>query len=217
MIKAVIFDMDGLMVNTEPIQNIAFSWLIEREHKKPIYHSNGLVHQVGINEKENVQILQSKYNLTGTLDNLVEQRALYYQNLLKSHVIPMPGLIEFITELRKSKIMLAVASSSIKENIMYVLKALKISQCFNVVVSGVEVSHGKPAPDIFLEAAKRLDTEPIHCVVIGDAENDVIAAKKANMAVIAVPNQYTANHDFSSANKVLHSLNEVTVSLIKSL
>ena len=92
---------------------------------------------------------------------------------------------------------------------------LEIAHYFQVIVSGLDVDQVKPAPDIFLKAAHDLGVEPSECLVLEDAEKGVIAAHRAGMRCIAVPNLYTRQHDFSKATKICSSLKEITPELLQ--
>jgi HAD superfamily hydrolase (TIGR01509 family) len=212
MVKAVIFDMDGVMVDTEPLQNKAFSWLVERENKKPVLFSNGLIHKVGITEKENVEFLKKKYSLRGEVDMLVEERAQYYRKVLKEGIKPTKGLLSLVATLLRQGIRLGIASSSARQNIIFVIKRLGLEGSFLAIVSGEEVDRGKPYPDIYLEAARRLQMLPAECVVIEDSASGVLAGSRAGMKVIAVPNIYTRGGDFSLAFRVENSLETIVLS-----
>ena len=216
MVKAVILDMDGVMVDTEPVQHKAFCWLVEREGKQPKLHPNGLVHWVGITERENVARLKEKYGLRGKIEEMVKERQKYYQNLLKTELRPMPGLDSLIDLLRDRGIPMAIASSSAIENVEIVLKALRLQEVIKVVVSGTEVKRGKPAPDVYLKAAQDLGVEVKNCWVIEDAANGIEAGKRAGMRVIAVTSQYTRDQNFSKADRIVNSLGDVTGDMIGS-
>jgi HAD superfamily hydrolase (TIGR01509 family) len=212
MVKAVIFDMDGVMVDTEPLQNRAFSWLVERENKKPVLFSNGLIHKVGITERENVEFLKKKYSLRGEVDMLVEERAQYYRKVLKERIKPTKGLLSLVATLISQGIRLGIASSSARQNITFVIKKLGLEDSFLAIVSGEEIDRGKPYPDIYLEAARRLQVLPAECVVIEDSSSGVLAGSRAGMKVIAVPNIYTRGGDFSLAYRVENSLETIVLS-----
>ena len=111
---------------------------------------------------------------------------------------------------------MAVASSSTPEHISVVLEGLQVTGFFDVVVSAHTIKHGKPAPDIFLLAAERLGVDPKDCVVLEDAQSGVEAGRAAGTKVIAVPNAFTASHDFSKADTVVHSLEEIDWRMLSS-
>jgi HAD superfamily hydrolase (TIGR01509 family) len=112
---------------------------------------------------------------------------------------------------------LAVASGSHEEIIEMVVGHLGAGHCFELLVSSRELEHGKPFPDIYLETARRLRVAPEYCLAIEDAAIGVAAAKAAGMKVIAVPNRFTAQDDFSQADIVVKSLEDITWEVISSL
>jgi HAD superfamily hydrolase (TIGR01509 family) len=120
-------------------------------------------------------------------------------------------LLEFLS----GKAKMALASSSYRDAVDGVLAGLDIARYFDVIVSGLDVTHVKPAPDIFLKAANDLGVAPSECLVLEDAEKGVIAAHRAGMRCVAIPNEYTRHHDFSKATKICSSLKDVTPELLK--
>ena len=129
-----------------------------------------------------------------------------------------PGAKQLIYLLAKNKYKLAIATGGhTKEKVKEILNIFSLDTFFPVIVSSDEVAHGKPAPDIFLEAAKRLGIAPTYCLVLEDASIGVIAGNAAGMKVVAVPNIYTQQQNFSKADRIVTSLTEITLPLIKSL
>jgi HAD superfamily hydrolase (TIGR01509 family) len=113
-----------------------------------------------------------------------------------------------LTQLKKTGVSLALASSSSYALINTFLSQFSLEDFFSVVQSGDDVRHGKPYPDIFLETAKKMGVKPHNCVVIEDSLNGVKAGHAAGMIVVAVPNEYTKMLDFSLADHVIESLDE---------
>jgi HAD superfamily hydrolase (TIGR01509 family) len=218
MIEAVIFDMDGLMVNTEPIRSLAFEEMIEGRGRRPRRNWLGVVQTIGINVRDNCSRMQEEYGLGGNLDELVADHEANYTRLVaEGCVVPMPGLLRLVTDLGDNGVKRAIASSSSHEHIDTVVGRLWRISPFDVVASGTEVERGKPAPDIFLLAAERLGVAASNCVVLEDAESGIRGAKEANMSAIAVPNPYTRDHDFSRADLIVPSLEHVNVRLLSGL
>ena len=118
----------------------------------------------------------------------------------------MPGVPDVPRALAARGLRLAVASSSSPVVIDATLTALGVRPLFQTTVSGVEVTRGKPAPDVFLEAAKRLGAAPDACVVVEDSERGVRAARAAGMRCVAIPCGETRHHDFGAATLVLSAL-----------
>lgn len=192
MVEAVIFDMDGLMVDSEPIRSLAFEAMIRnRGRKLPRLNQNGVVQTIGINVQDNCRRMQEEYGLEGSLDELVAEHETAYTRLFADRVAPMPGLLRLVVELEENGAKKAVASSSSHEHIGMVVNGLWAISPFQVVVSGTEVAQGKPAPDIFLRAAEKLGVAAHRCTVLEDAESGIRGAKAAGMMAIAVPSQFT--------------------------
>jgi|SRR3989344_2188058 len=217
MIKAVIFDMDGVIIDSESIQSKAFEEVLKEYDKRPIHNKYGIVQTVGIRAKENWERLKELYHIDEKIEILITKRRKIYQKLIQSECKPMPGLLPALDFLKRHKLKLAIASSSNKKNINIVLSKLDIVHYFSVVVSGEEIVNGKPNPDIFLETVKRLHAEPKECIVIEDAESGILAAKAAGMKVIAVPNKYTKHHDFSKSDIVVDSLDRLNSKFVSKI
>lgn len=214
---AVIFDMDGLLVESEHLQSKSFEKVLKHFGIKPEYNASGTIQIAGVTAKRNFELIKRKHDIPLSPDELVELKDEIYSEIIDEGIDPMPGAHKLIAELRKVKTKIAVASSSIPGDIEKVLKQIKLFDEFDAIVSGSEVSHSKPEPDIFLEAAKRLGIKPNKCVVLEDAEVGVISAKRAGMFTVAVPNKFTSHNDFSKADKVIGSLEELSYEKIKSL
>jgi HAD superfamily hydrolase (TIGR01509 family) len=123
----------------------------------------------------------------------------------------LPGAVEAVERLAQHW-PLGLASSSNREVIDAVLEASGIAKYFRATVSSEEVEHGKPAPDVYLEAARRLEVEPTRCAAVEDSRNGILSARAAGMRVIAIPNaHYPPSEDvLRHADLVLHSLDELT-------
>lgn len=142
--------------------------------------------------------------------------------IFADNFVPMPGLIPLVNSLSENGYTLAVASSSIRPKIDIVLNKLDLIEKFRIIVSGEEIKHGKPAPDIFLRAAEKTGIEPVRSLVLEDATNGVLAAKAAGMFVIGVHNRFTyerlgLKQDLSKADLEAGSLEEITPSTISGL
>ena len=217
MIEAVIFDMDGLMVDSEPVQSKAFELVLRQHGKEPIFNADGMIQTVGITAKESWMRLKKVLGIEVDLDTLVRQKEEAYQELIRTELKPQKGLVPLVEILKAEGLKRAIASNAPLNTIRLVLERLKLNQDFGVIVSGTTVPRGKPHPDIFLKATEQLRVKPESCLVLEDAESGVEAGKRANMKVIAVPNQYTKSHDFSKADLVVNSLEDIKWSTISKL
>jgi HAD superfamily hydrolase (TIGR01509 family) len=217
MVEAVIFDMDGLMVDSEPIQSESFETVLREHGVEPRQNDLGVIQTIGVTALDNWKILHSEYNLSPSLSlkELVARKREVYAELLRGHIPPMPGLLPLIAMLEQQRIKKAVASSSSLGHISIV--TAKLGLTFDAIVSGEHVKRGKPHPDIFLKAAELLHVQPSRCVVLEDAESGVNGGKAAGMKVIAVPSRFTSDHDFDNANAVVPSLEAVTWPFLSEL
>ena len=213
MIAAVIFDLDGLLADTECLHCRAYQMALS-EHGVELGDAEYAEHWVRYGNG-----IADWVNLRGlTLDPhaLRLRKASHYLDLLVSSLRPMEGALELLESLC-GKARIALASSSYRDAVEGVIGGLGIARFFEVIVTGLDVPRVKPAPDIFLKAARDLRVAPAQCLVLEDAEKGVIAAHRAGMRCIAVPNEYTRHHDFSLATKVCGSLKEVTPELLASI
>ena len=184
MIKAVIFDLDGLLVDTELLQSQAYEVILKAYGHKPKRNENGIVHTVGLIAKNNWENLKKQHNIEEEVELLLEKRRQVYFEMVKKIKKPMTGVKSLLSLLKKNKIKMAIASSSQKEYILSILDNLNLTKYFEAIISFEEVPRPKPAPDIYLEAAKRLNVEASFCLVLEDSESGVNSGKNAGMKVI---------------------------------
>ncbi len=215
MITAVIFDVDGLLLDSEPIWSLADRELLERRGIN--YHDELKTKIVGKGQVESAQNVKDHFQLPDPIDDLVKERRKLLNDLLKANLRLMPGAQELIDVLARNGFRLAIASSQSKEIIDLTIKRFALEGKFAVIVYGDEVEKGKPEPDIFLLAAERLAISPGEALVLEDSQNGLMAAKKAGMKVIVVPNQYNRGQEFPQADLVIESLAEVDPEVIEKL
>ncbi|MCC2277945.1 HAD family phosphatase [Streptomyces sp. ET3-23] len=200
---AVIFDLDGTLVDSEPNYYAAgrrtlahygvqdFSW---EEHCRFI----------GIGTLETLEALRREYRIEAPVAELLALQNRFYLERAATGTEVFPEMRKFAERLHTAGIPLAVASGSSLRTIGTVLSATGLSVCFPVAVSAEEVPHGKPEPDVFLETARRLGVAPGECVVVEDAAPGAEAAHAAGMRCIAVPYAHGAPQDagFTTAGLV---------------
>ena len=207
MIQAILFDLDGLMFNSEP-HSLA-SWeavLAERGVKLDQLTIESIL---GLRIDATARTLIDKYHLSDTASELADAKTEYQIAHLDGNVKPMPGLIELLDEIDRRGMPKAIASSGIQRYVDAVLRVNSLLDRFSVIISGDQVAHGKPAPDVYLAAARALNIKPSNCLVLEDAPAGVQAAKAAGMTCIAIPDHSVAQLDLSQADKVVASLHEV--------
>jgi HAD superfamily hydrolase (TIGR01509 family) len=207
MIQAILFDLDGLMVDSEP-HSLA-SWkqvLAERGVNADRLTLDSIL---GLHINETARTLIEQYHLPDTAPGLAGAKTEYQIAHLDGNVTPKPGLIELLDEADRRGLKKAVASSGIGRYVEAVLRAAGLRDRFSVIITVDQVARGKPAPDVFLAAARVLNVEPQFCLVLEDAPAGVQAAKAAGMMCIAVPACDVTQLDLSQADRVVASLHDV--------
>ncbi len=205
-IKAVIFDLDGIIIDSEPWQKIAFERTLKPYGIK--LTNKEFARFIGIRTYENFVYLKSKYNLPLSAKELTKIKNQYYEEILKKQAHPREGLIELLNYLQPQYV-LSVASGSIKKDVMGTLRLLNIEKYFKLILTGDDIKNGKPDPEIFIKTAQRLNLFPRQCVAIEDSENGVKSAKRAGMYVIAAPTSSTKYHNFKDADIIIKNLAEI--------
>lgn len=183
---AAIFDLDGTLVDSEPNYYKA-SRQILAEHGVPDYTWADHQSYVGISTRETAAIWRERYGLCAPLDELLAATNRRYLELARAHTRVYPEMRKFVELLAAEGVPMAVASGSSPKTIDAILAGTGLDAFLRTAVSADEVPHGKPAPDVFLEAARRLGADPAHCVVLEDAAPGAAAAHAAGMRCIAIP------------------------------
>ncbi|MEX2221725.1 MAG: HAD family phosphatase [Candidatus Rokuibacteriota bacterium] len=203
-IQAVIFDMDGVLVDSEPFGFEALRRVMTRYGLG--YSEEENAEFLGRTTLESCSILKDRHGLPDSAKALA---AFYIEGMLQqieNGPIPMPGVPDVLERVRASGYRLALASSAERRVIHANLAALSLTPLFEAVVSGTQVARGKPAPDVFLAAAELLAVAPDGCLVIEDSRNGLLAAKAAGMRCAVVPCAYTRHQDFREADHRLAAL-----------
>lgn len=190
-IRAVIFDMDGVLTNSEPLINAAAIAMFKE--KGLTVQPDDFLPFVGAGEERYVGGVAEKYRFP--LDAAAAKQRTYeiYFDLVPSQLESFPGVHELISACRQANLRMAVASSADRIKVVANLQKIELPvQTWDVVVTGENVQYKKPAPDIFLFAAQRLGVTPAECVVVEDAVNGIQAAKAAGMRCVAVAQTFPA-------------------------
>ena len=209
-IKAVLFDMDGLMVDTESLSTEAFINsakaqgynMTKEETLKVLGFTKANIYQFWIDYFQGT-------NVDGEI--LVDDHYEYIENVLYT-VGPekMPYVEELLKYLRENNYKIAVASSSDTADIKNNLEKTKLEKYIDEIASGAEVENGKPAPDVFLLAAKRLGVDPKDCLILEDSKAGIKAGKASGAMVFMVPDMYTVDKECEdTADRILTNLGEV--------
>jgi HAD superfamily hydrolase (TIGR01509 family) len=199
--------MDGVIVDSEPLHLLAFQKFFQNHNVAYTEEHNREF--LGTKDVVMAEILIERFNLPEKPQTVVAGKEHYLSQLLKEQGVARPGLDKILESASQLGLPMAVASSATLATIHLVVDMLNVRQYFKSLTSGEEVEHGKPSPDVFLLAARRLGVDPEHCLVIEDTLNGIRAAKAAGMWCIAIPCQATMHQDHSLADLQLSSLSEV--------
>jgi beta-phosphoglucomutase family hydrolase len=185
-IKAIIFDLDGTLVDSEPNYFASDNKLLA-EYGLPEMDFEMKTKYVGIGSRAMLEDIKLQYPLEESIEILLEKKNKYYLEVARENTRVFPEMLHFLKLLRENNYPLAVASGSSREVIKMILETTGIREYFSVIMSSEEVENGKPEPDVFLETAKRLGVRPENCLVLEDSQYGVEAARKAGMYSIALP------------------------------
>ena len=213
--KAVIFDMDSLMFDTEALTRKL--WIQACKEFGIDVSEKIFLKIIGLSRKDGKKILEEEIGNQFNYEEVRKVRDSMYFKYLEQNGTPIKkGLLELIEFLEKNNIPKAIASSSSKSLVNLLLEKANILEHFPVIVAGDEITKGKPNPDIFLKASEKLKIEPSKCLVLEDSNAGIKAANKAKMDVIMVPDLLKANEESEKIIlKKCNSLLEVIKYLIK--
>ncbi len=216
MINTVIFDMDGVLINSEPVhirneQEIFKELGIEVGEEE--HHSF-----IGVAAKEVWRRVIKNHQLDKTPDELFKYgNEKYLEYLRKGEVPPVEGGIELARFFRDQRLDVLLASSSSFVAISAVLNEFGWENDFDHIVSSDDIKHSKPAPDAFLKAAELVGEDPSCCVVIEDSTNGVKAAKSAGMFCIGYQSDLAPYQDLAEADMIVTSLSEIQMQTLQQL
>lgn len=214
MIEAVVFDLDGVLLDSEQLWDSAREQLAKERGGR--WHDRAQRDMMGMSSREWSRYMHETIGLPEPPEEInrevVERLAAAYRDRLPV----IPGAREAVERLA-ARWPLGLASSSNRELIDLALELLGVRHLFGATVSSEEVARGKPAPDVYLEAARRLGVDPTRTAAIEDSHNGILAAKAAGMRVIAVPNRHFPpdEHALEQADLVLDSPAELTADAVE--
>ncbi|WP_196602905.1 HAD family hydrolase [Pectinatus frisingensis] len=211
--KAVIFDMDGVIVDSEAI-HIKTKMQTLREYGINCTQQDCLPY-FGRSSRAFFSDFITQAASSISLDEIVARKHQLFLEYIADNdaVHPVKGAIALIKDFHNRQVPLALASSSVRRNIEMFLKRFGIYDCFDVVMSGAELLHSKPNPEIYLLTAKKLGIKPQECAVIEDAEAGVTAAKRAGNYCVAYcnPDYRDCGQNVSAADVQVDSLNDIDI------
>lgn len=217
-IKAVIFDCDGVLVDTEHLKFLAWQEALATDGID--FSIEDYMPLIGHSSKNILRMIKEQKGVDIPLE-IIEVKNTKYHALQKQGVPPIKEMVAFAKQLAQDKqqlgINLGLASSASTKEILENLTQIGLENAFDLIISGSDdledyvdlEGKNKPKPYIYMEASKRLNLSPSNCLVLEDTSAGIKAATEAGMTALAVPNQYTLKQDFSKASAIIHSVNEL--------
>ncbi len=203
-IRAVVFDLDGLMVNTEEVFHLTGHELMRRRGKvatQALFNA-----MMGRRAREAYANMIEMMELSETIEELQVESDRIFEELLATKLRTMPGLLELLDHIEVSQLPKGVATSSDRVYMQRMLGHFDLLHRFSLHLTAEDVTHGKPNPEIYLKAAQRIGVQPHEMLVLEDSHNGTKAAAAAGAHIISVPHEHSQHHDFSAAKHVASSL-----------
>ena len=204
--RALIFDMDGLMVDTERLYIASEYTLAARYGKRP--GDDTIARMMGRRPIEAISIFVEELGIPADPAAVLAERDLLMEEAMRNDLAPMPGLFSLL-ETFAGRLLMAIATGAPQAFLDIMLDTLDIRGRFSILQSSDNIRNGKPHPEMYLRTAERLELPPPACLVLEDSENGIIAAKEADCTAVAVPNEHTRTQNFSRADHVAASLDAV--------
>ena len=211
-VKAVLFDMDGVLVESERFINEA-GVLMFREKGYEV-DPDDFLEFTGMGEERYLGGVAEKHNIPFNPEQDKARAYEIYERLVKNNIDPLPGVRNFIHKCKTKGLKIAVATSADHIKMVINLKEIDIPiETFDATVNGLEIENKKPAPDIFLKAADKLGVDPHNCLIVEDAVSGVEAARTAGARVLALTTTFTED-ELSEADWIAENLSKAPAEVL---
>jgi len=205
-LRAVVFDLDGLLFNTEELYQFVGAELLRRRGKT--FEEELIQKIMGRPQPVALQMMIDWHGLDTTVEMLAKETEEVFVEILDERLKLMPGAAELLLALEAAAIPKAIATSSGRRFTRNVLGRFHLEPRFEFILTGEDVTHGKPDPEIYRRAAERFQIAADRMMVLEDSENGCRAAVSAGAFAVAVPNGPSSDHDFSGAMLIANSLSD---------
>jgi HAD superfamily hydrolase (TIGR01509 family) len=207
--QAVVFDLDGLMFNTESLYRRVGTELLARRNR--VADEAMFTAMMGRPPKVALQVMINWHALDATVEELLAETAVIFQPILDQHLAPMPGLVDLLEFLEARHVPRAIATSSPRGFVEYVLSRFALEPRFEFALTSEDVTEGKPHPEIYRRACERLGRRPGEVIVFEDSEAGCRSAVASGARVVAVPGEYSTSHDFRGAELIAEGLGDLRI------
>jgi HAD superfamily hydrolase (TIGR01509 family) len=208
MLKAVLFDMDGVIVDTEPLHNKAYHQMFDDVNidvDKDLYASFTGQSTINICKR-----LVDRFNLNVTPEYLVNLKRKHYKYIFENGELDLiDGVLDSIKDFYANNLTLVVASSASMPGIVQIFERFDLNQYFSAKFSGADLKQSKPHPEIFIKAAESTGFKKSECMVIEDSTNGIKAANAAGIFCVGFKSPHSSHQDYSNANLVISSFKEI--------
>ncbi len=212
-IEAVIFDFDGVLVDSEPVHIEAWEIYL-RTHGHEFDHQL-LERMLGRRIIDSASMLVSELGLPVSAQTAADERNATFTQIAPGRIHPKPFAIEVLTELERCGVKIGLATSGILDYVEMAIESAELPHVFDARVTAEDVKHGKPDPEVFLTAAERLQIPPSACLVVEDAPNGVEAAHRAGMSCAAIPETDMTRRLMPETEFLLDNLGQLLPALSK--
>lgn len=216
MLKAVIFDMDGVLVDSVKYTWESFNIMLKDEG---VHFSNeDIKKNMGTSLKNALKSWRDEYGIKEyDPDEFSRASGKIQLALMEKNLQPNTHLHDFLKALKSQGFKLAVATSSLRWRAEATLQLLHLTDYFDVILTAEDVTNHKPAPDVFLKAAEQLGVDPANSVVFEDATHGIEAARKGNIKVVAVKTDYYTMEELEDADMIINDFSEITIEKLQGL
>ena len=212
--KGILFDMDGVLVDSEPLFHKAVNIVVARCGAAPITEAENNRYLLGATVSETWVQVKRLREIPQTPAELLAAYTAVVKEVLRSDLTPRPGVRALIAEAQRRGLPIAVASSSLREWVNLKLSVIGLTDAFPVALGGDDVANGKPAPDIYIRAARLLGLEAADCVAIEDSPIGLAAASASGAYTVCTLTDSTRHLDLSAANVIIENLEHFDYGLL---
>jgi HAD superfamily hydrolase (TIGR01509 family) len=212
--RGILFDMDGVLVDSEPLFHKAVNVMVERYGAAPITEEENNRYLLGTTVEETWVRVKDLRNIPQTPAELLAGYNDVVKDVLRSDLVPRPGVVDLVAEARRRNLPIAVASSSLREWVNLKLDVIGLTHAFPVKLGGDDIENGKPAPDIYIKAARLIGLEANQCVAIEDSPVGLAAASSSGAYTVCTLTDSTRHLDLSAADVIIENLEHFDYGLL---